>query len=209
MSQLQAPYIASKPYLSLDPELSGDIQKIAKSIDHLDYEIGNEKLAIASLVADMEAEHLSMFENRIAYLAECSRVANNSTRRKIFAESGETLRQWCDLYRTFKPFTDEAGKQVKDLLEIVTFSHLRSARKIYLGGFVKSPLEAIHRAAVEKWSADDMVYHYTEADKPAVKIGIVNWFTNFVEKRLPKLQVSDDKAKRIKELVRELQELLR
>ena len=203
-----APAYQVNVYLSLDPELTRDIQQIAASLDHLENEIGHEKLAIAARVADMESEHLPAFQTRLDYLAECSRIANASTKRKMFAESGETLRQWCDLYRTYQPFCEKASIKVSDLLDIVTFDHLRRARKIYLGGFVKSPIEALHRASVENWSADDMEFHYTNADKPSVKIGIVNWFTNFIEKRLPKLELPASDAKRVKELVSELKELL-
>ena len=192
----------------LDPELMRDIREIAKSIDHLETEAGNDKLAIALRVNDMESEHASTFGSRMEYLAECSRIANLETKRKIFAESGETLRQWCDLAKLYKPFCDKKKIEMSLLLEEVTFDHLRKARKIYMDGLVKSPLEALSRASTEQWSADDMEYHYS-ANRTGMKVSFINYLTQFVSKKLEKMELPKEKAERAKVLIAELQELFR
>lgn len=185
----------------LDPDLVADIQHASKRIDELDYELGNEKWIIAGRVNEMWDEHKGIYETVEEYRAECSRVANAQNKRKMFSDSGETLKRWCQVRATYNEYPN-----VQILLDELSFKHLSNSKSIYLGGKVESPLVPLALAVKNKWSADEMMFHYNN-NPVTVTVGAKNTLNNIV-KRIPKLLGWNKEktvafTKRMEELIRE------
>jgi len=159
------PFTEDKVSEVLDPEFVTELQGKATIYDDNQYNSDNDKWAIAVLVNDMWDEHRSQFDKKIDYLAECSRVANRGLRHKRFTESGETLRRWCELQATYAAFVDNVQDADK-FLDLLSFDHLYRARKIYMAGKVKSPFEALSQALINKWTAEEMQFHYDPPTRP-------------------------------------------
>lgn len=194
----------------LDAELITDLSAAAKRIDALDYELGNEKWIIAGRVNEMWDEHKALrdengdlyFNNLDGYRAECSRVANLQTKRRLFAESGETLRRWCEVRATYDNY-----EHAELFLSALSFDHLYRARKIYLNGVVKSPLLPLAEAEKRGWSSEEMEYHY-QKDAPSIAASFLNSLKSFIEKKLPRLEFEKERRERIEKLVEELRKEL-
>lgn len=186
----------------LDPELVEDISQFAKRYDALDSEIGNEKWNIAGRVNEMEDEHKGVFDTLDDYRAECSRVANLQSKRHLFAESGETLRRWCDVRKTYENF-----EHAELFLSELSFDHLYRARVIYNSGAVKSPLLPLAEASKRGWSAEDMEYHYKK-NPPSIAASFLNTLKTFIEKKLVKLDLPRDRRERVEGLIAELRKEL-
>lgn len=194
----------------LDPELIDDLSKFAERYDKLDYEIGNEKWNIAGRVNEMWEEHKRLrddngelyFQNFDEYLAECSRICNQKTKRYLFAESGETLRRWCNVRATYNNF-----EHAELFLSELSFDHLYRARKIYADGAVKSPLLPLAEASKRGWSAEDMEYHY-KRNPPSIAASFLNTLKNFIEKKLARLELPKERRERVTKLVDELRKEL-
>lgn len=147
----------------LDPTLAEDITRLSNEAHTLQDALDLKKWEIAQRVNDMWDEHENLpfdsfadgklFETKQDYYAECSRVANGERKKKMFGESGETMRLWCELETTY-------GVKGKQYLEVVFLDHLREAKRLYRKGKCLSPTDAIDRAIKESWSVDDMVRHY-------------------------------------------------
>ena len=185
----------------LDPELVADIQHASQRIDELDYELGNEKWIIAGRVNEMWEEHRGIYETVEEYRSECSRVANAQNKRKIFSDSGETLKRWCQIRATYNEY-----EHAELFLTALSFDHLAKAKSIFLSGKVKSPLVPLALAEKNRWSADEMEYHYNN-NPVTVTIGAKNTLNSIVS-RIPKLLNWDKEktaafTKRVNELIQE------
>lgn len=184
----------------LDPELVNDLCRSAVHIGELDAELGNEKWNIAGLVLSGWDEHknityppapgeapVQIFPTITEYYAECSRVANTTNRRKVFGESGQTLRRWCEVRATYSTF-DKAEL----FLDALSFDHLYKARKLYLDGCVKNPVLALAKAQSEGWSADEMELHYKK-DGGEVYISFLDRAASFFDRLTKTMDWSDEK----------------
>jgi Fic family protein len=158
------PFSLEKISEVLDPEFCGELCAMTKNFSDNQYNADSDKWNIARLVNDMWQEHKSHFETKLDYLAECSRVANTGLRHKRFSDSGETLRRWCEVQATYAAFAEKVEDADK-FLDLLSFDHLRQAKKLYLNGKVKSPFLALSTALVQKYTADEMQYHF---DPPTV-----------------------------------------
>lgn len=196
----------------LDPELIADIEHAAGEIDRLTGELDNQQLIISRRVNEMWDEHRAMFNTRLDYFAECSRIANLKSGRYIFAESGETLRRWCEVVATYESLDGELTRgyelSIEDLLDALTFNHLYKARKLYLNGKVKSPLYALAEAMSNKWSAEDMEFHF-DSNKNSVKGGLISFLQKWMEKKLPMLELPKETAAEAVQLLNRLMEILK
>lgn len=191
----------------LDPELEADIAHAAGEIDRLTGDLDNQQLIISRRVNDMWEEHKSAFSSKMDYFAECSRVANLKSSRHVFAESGETLKRWCEVVATYENLDGELKRgydlSIEDLLDALTFHHLYKARKLYINGKVKSPLYALAEAMSNRWSAEDMEFHY-DGNTNSIKGGFISFLQKFIEKKLPKLELSAERLSRVQDLIRQL-----
>lgn len=152
----------------LDPEFCTELQANAKAYDAIQENVDNSQWAMARLVNEMYPEHKGQFINpetgkldKGMYYAECSRVANVGLKKPRFSESGETLRRWCEVQSLYAPFS-----WADQLLDKLSFSHLQVNKKLHKDGKVKSVLEALERAVLEKWTADEMKEHFDPSIPP-------------------------------------------
>lgn len=188
----------------LDPEFCTELQANAKAYDATQENADNSKWTIAKTVNDMWAEHKGQFADKRQYYEECSRVANIGLKKKRFSDSGETLRRWCEVQVFYAPFSF-ADK----LLDVYTFAHLIEVKRLVSHGKVKSVTEALHEAAVNTWTSDELREHYDPPQKPHPY--------ELVQGRLAGLQNVADypflkdpiKAKRCAELASEIAAIIR
>lgn len=152
----------------LDPEFIAELQANAKAYDAIQENADNSQWTIARIVNGMYSEHKSQFINaetgkpdKGMYYAECSRVANIGLKKSRFSESGETLRRWCEVQSLYAPFS-----WADQLLDKLSFSHLQVNKKLHKDGKVKTVLEALERAIVEKWTSDEMREHFDPSIPP-------------------------------------------
>lgn len=196
----------------LDPELVKEISDSSTRIGDLQYELDNEKWILAGHVNGMWEEHKTIFGMvKEDYYAECSRVANLNRKRKLFGESGETLRRWCDVRDCYEPLAEELTKinfTVEEMLDAWSFDHLFRAKSLMSKGMINSPLKALKWALDNEASAEDMEQHFNN-DRPSLRAGFVNWFNSFITKRLPKLELPREKAEEVSALVKRIIEVIR
>lgn len=140
----------------LDPELVSDIEQFSASLlAHMDHADEN-KWSISIRVNEMWPEHQGIFQGeKMDYYAECSRVANKALRKPVFAESGNTLKKWCEVAAAYQSFPEAAS-----LLEETSFAHLEIAKSLAYNRKVSSPLKALSVAMKENWTADEMKHHF-------------------------------------------------
>jgi hypothetical protein len=145
----------------LDPEFCVELQANAKAFDATQENADNSKWTIAKTVNDMWVEHKGQFADKRQYYEECSRVANIGLKKKRFSDSGETLRRWCEVQVFYAPFSF-ADK----LLDVYTFAHLIEIKRLVSRGKVNAVTEALHEAAVNKWTSDELREHYDPTQPP-------------------------------------------
>lgn len=156
----------------LDPDFIVELQGNAKEYDAAQENTDNSQWELAQLVNGMWVEHKTLtsieggekklvFSTKAEYYAECSRVANIGLKHKRFSDSGETLRRWCEVQSFYAPFS-----WAPQLLDRLTFSHLLTNKKLHKDGKVKTVLEALERAVLEKWTADEMKEHFDPSIPP-------------------------------------------
>lgn len=148
----------------LAPELALSLQADAKEIDAAANRFDAARWRMAKQVNDWYSEHRAMFADKSAYYAECSRIANRACKQKRFADSGETLRRWCEVRMTYDNFG-----AVEEMISAkgLSFEHLRLAKKVYGDGKVDSPIAALGAALANGWTADEMLYHYSPPEPKA------------------------------------------
>ena len=140
----------------IDPELITDLQDLTTKYAEAQQSADKIKWQIAQKVNDGYSEHKGIFAgDKITYYVECSRVANDGLAIKIFGESGQTLRRWCEVQATYENFP-----QAELLLEETSFKHLSIAKRAAYHEKANSPIEAMKWALDHHAAAEDMEYHY-------------------------------------------------
>jgi len=207
------PFAPSKVYL--DSDLVADIEHAAGEIDRLTGEMDNQQLIISLRVNEMWDEHKNIlgddgekvFNTRLDYFAECSRIANLKSNRHIFALSGETLKRWCEVVETYENLDGELRRgyelSLEVLLDALTFHHLYKARQLYFNGKVNSPLHALAEAMSNQWSVEEMELHY-DGNSKSIRGGFISYLQKFLEKKLPRLEFSKEKLSRITAKIEDL-----
>ena len=164
----------------LDREFAEDLCAMS-AIYHERQEAEDEsKWDIALRVNDMWSEHknltreemtdgflqvVKVFPTRDDYNAECSRVLNIGRKRKLFSDSGETLKVWCNVVATFEEFLKRVPN-ADEYIDGFSFDHLRKAKRIYDNEKAPSPLHALDWATKNNASADEMQRHFMPASTP-------------------------------------------
>lgn len=182
----------------LDPTLVKILVDEAGKLENIIYEETQIKWIVADKVNDMWSEHQGIFGNKDEYLAECSRVMNERTRIKMFGESGQTLRKWCQVQLAFSAFAESA-----ELLSQTSFAHMEVAKSASIAGKVDSPVEAVAMAITNKWSADDLRFHFFN-DPKSVQVDAKNILTKLLTSLPVKLNWTGEKAKNFRKELSEL-----
>lgn len=142
----------------LDPEFSAQLQDMTDDLQDMEREIDIVKWRLASSVNEMWGEHASIFEgNKLAYYAECSRVANEGHAVRVFGESGETLRRWCEVAMTY-----ENMPQAEDFLRGLSFAHMAACKKLAKDGKIPAPDFGLAICVTEGLSCDDLLERYRD-----------------------------------------------
>ena len=146
----------------IDPELITDLQDLTTTYAEAQQSADKIKWQIAQKVNDGYSEHKGIFAgDKIAYYQECTRVANDGLSIKIYGESGQTLRRWCEVQAAYENFP-----QAELLLEETSFKHLSVAKRAAKQEKAASPIAAMDWALAMGASADDMQEHYFPASAP-------------------------------------------
>ena len=147
---------------NLDPEFVHFLrEKTGWYLEAMGY-ADSAKWEIAKQVNDMWPEHAGMFSgDKKSFYVECSRVANDGLSVRIFGESGETLRRWCDVAATY-----ENMPNAETFLDALSFDHLEKARKLARDGRIQAPDHALAVAINEGLSADDMKERFDPSSAP-------------------------------------------
>lgn len=182
----------------LDPTLIKSLADEAHKLENIVFEETQIKWIIADKVNDMWGEHQSIFGNKDEYMAECSRVMNEKSKIKLFGESGQTLRKWCQVQLAFSAFAES-----EELLSKTSFAHLEVAKSASLAGKVDTPVDAVMLALQNKWSADDLRFHYFN-DPKHVTVDAKNMLTKLLTSLPVKLNWTGEKAKNFRKELSEL-----
>jgi len=184
----------------IDPDFALSLQTLTASYVHKQREADITKWQIAQKVNEMYPEHHGIFSgDKMAYYAECTRVANLKLEINIFGESGQTLRRWCEVAAAY-----ENVWQSKDFLEMLSFRHLEVAKKLLKDGKIKGLDFALAKSVDMKWSADDLREAYdpptspTEYDKWAGAITVLLDIKNY--EWIQSAQVKEQIFTRVKEI---------
>lgn len=145
----------------LDPDFAKDLIVSAHDYAVAMSEADNAQWIIAKLTHENWDEHRSIFPLSIQYYAECSRVANQAYKIKMFGESGETLRRWVQVYERY-----EKNPKANYYLDNSSFDAMYKAVKLMRDEKVKSTDEALQWLIDNKASADDMVFHFDPPQPP-------------------------------------------
>ena len=165
MTITDIPFATETASVVLAREFCDELSAMAQNYSDNQYNADSDKWNIARLVNEGWEEHKVHFETKLDYLAECSRVANRGLRHKRFSDSGETLRRWCEVQATYSAFTEKVQDADK-FLDLLSFDHLSRAKRLYLNGKVKSPFLALSTAMTEKYTAEEMQFHFDPPIKP-------------------------------------------
>ena len=168
------PFTDTPDSVVLDPEFTAELRAMSKNYDDNQSNADDDQWNIARKVNEMWQEHKNLthevieddervikkiFPSKTEYYMECSRVANIGLKIKRFSDSGETLRRWCEVVGTYETFVGRVDDGEKFLL-LLSFDHLYKAKTLYLNSKVKSPFDALIKAVQEKYTADEMQYHF-------------------------------------------------
>lgn len=146
----------------LDPTFTEELHNLTARFVYQQHAVDSTKWVIAGMVNDMWPEHAGIFSgNKQEFYIECSRVANDGLSVRIFGESGETLRRWCDVAATY-----ENMPNAETFLDALSFDHLEKARKLARDGRIQAPDHALAVAVNEGLSADDMKERFDPSSAP-------------------------------------------
>lgn len=137
----------------LTDEFAITLRSAGRKIDFVQMALDRKKWYVAELVnlewrdEGYEAEGV----NKREYYAECCKLLPV----RIFGQSGETLRRWCE---TQSHYADE--KDIMDILAASSFDHLLKAKRLHNNGKVESAIYAVAIAISKNMTADEMANHF-------------------------------------------------
>lgn len=138
---------------------------------------------------------------REAYWQECSYWINDCMPFPLVSASGETLRRWCEVTKTF-----ENMPALYAFRDVLSFDHFRQARALYNREKVPSPDKALADAYVNTWTADEMVRHFDPPQTPDEYTRATGWLASFQACKFEWL--TKDKRERVVSLLREIEQIV-
>lgn len=131
----------------------------------------------------------------------CSHLINEVTDFPIVAESGETLKRWCEVVASFQHMP---GLEI--IREKLSFDHFRRARILANKGKVSVPSYALAVAATQGYTAEEMTTHFDPPEAPneyEMVIGRLDWLQSARFEWLDK-----QRRDRLSSLLQEIRKLL-
>ena len=97
------------------------------------------------------------------FYSECSRAINHGLPFPICAASGQTLRRWCEVTESYAKLP-----ALEEFKEILSFDHFFQARRMANDDKYElpSPDIALAKAVQHKWTASEMVFHFSPKEPP-------------------------------------------
>jgi len=169
----------------LDPLLCNFIRDKVNTLANQEHEADKTKWEIAQRVNSEWDEHKTVvdqwsgtrvFTSKKLYYSECSQEANKSKKRHLFADSGETLRDYCETETYYR------GMDVSYYLEVLSLEHLKVAKSLHYNEKVDSPIEALETAINEKLTAEGMKIWFDPPLAPTVYEKVTGWFQSLMAK---------------------------
>ena len=157
-----------------EPAFIAEVTDIARQSQAEQRKADGHKWGLAERVNSEYPEYMYMFPTKLDYFAAMSQAINTQMNIGAFAESGQTLRFYCELQATLGNIPN-----IKNLLEASSIDHLRRAKRLAAdnkiitdGGQLAGADYAIAKAIEKKWSAEDMEQYF---DPPTVPTEYDKW----------------------------------
>jgi hypothetical protein len=114
--------------------------------------------------------------NKAHFYAAISHEINAVLPFPICSDSGETLRRWCEVAASYQ------NADTDELENLLSFDHFRVARSLAKlpANDAKnlSPMAILRKAAKEKWTVEDMKFHYGDRDSDDPIDRVRTWLEN-------------------------------
>jgi len=170
-----------------EPAFVAEVTEIARQSQAEQRKADGHKWDLAERVNSEYPEYMYMFLTKLDYFAAMSQAINTQLSIGAFAESGQTLRSYCELQATLGNIPN-----IKRLLEASSIDHLRRAKRLAAdnkiitdSGQLAGADYAIAKAIEKKFSAEDMENYFdpkqapTEYDKWSGAMSILLDMSNY------------------------------
>ena len=138
------------------------------------------------------------------FLQECSRAINHGLPFPIVAESGETLRRWCEVAESYAKMP-----ALSIFRQVLSFDHFFQARRLANDPTCKLPAPdiALAEAIQKKWTASEMVSHYAPKHLAHDYDKVINWLDGLQGVKFEWVK-DTDRRERAVALLQELREIV-
>ena len=170
-----------------EPAFIAEVTTLARQSQAEQRKADGHKWDLAERVNSEYPEYMYMFLTKLDYFAAMSQAINTQLTIGAFAESGQTLRFYCELQATLGNIPN-----IKELLEASSIDHLRRAKRLAAdnkiitdSGQLAGADYAIAKAIEKKFSAEDMENYFdpkqapTEYDKWSGAMSILLDMSNY------------------------------
>ena len=151
-----------------EPAFIAEVTDIARQSQAEQRKADGHKWDLAERVNSEYPEYMYMFSTKLDYFAAMSQAINTQLNIGAFAESGQTLRFYCELQATLGNIPN-----IKELLEASSIDHLRRAKRLSAdnkivtdSGQLAGADYAIAKAIAKKFSAEDMENYFDPKQEP-------------------------------------------
>ena len=158
----------SKSNSIFEPALLLELIFLARQSQAEQRKADGHKWDLAERVNSEYPEYMYMFPTKLDYFAAMSQAINTQLNIGAFAESGQTLRFYCELQATLGNIPN-----IKELLEASSIDHLRRAKRLSAdnkiitdNGQLAGADYAVAKAIEKKFSAEDMENYFDPKQEP-------------------------------------------
>ena len=151
-----------------EPAFIAEVTDIARQSQAEQRKADGHKWDLAERVNSEYPEYMYMFLTKLDYFAAMSQAINTQLNIGAFAESGQTLRFYCELQATLGNIPN-----IKELLEASSIDHLRRAKRLAAdnkiitdSGQLAGADYAVAKAIEKKFSAEDMENYFDPKQEP-------------------------------------------
>lgn len=115
------------------------------------------------------------------FYQECSRAINHGLPFPLVSESGETLRRWCEVTESYAKVP-----AINEFKEVLSFDHFFQARRMANDPDCNLPAPdiALAMAVKNKWTAGEMVYHFSPKEPVHEYDRVMSWLGSLLNVKL-------------------------
>jgi len=172
------------------------LQKEARKLSIIDRAKSGKQWLFGELVnaewkiklAELERDDLADEITKDHFLQECSRAINHGLPFPVISESGETLRRWCEVAESYAKMP-----ALPIFREVLSFDHFFQARRLANDPNCKllAPDIALAEALRNKWTANEMVFHYSPKEPVHEYDKVISWLDNLQSVKLDWIKDSE------------------